>query len=359
MATVPTASTQHKPYRAGTQRRYLPWRLLLLPIVLVTAVVAAELYGSVSIPKSETLGILLAQLGVPTGHTWPRVDTEIVWSVRLPRVVAAMVVGVALSIAGVILQAILRNPLADPYVIGTSSGAALGAAVAIALPINVAWHGFGAIQLLAFLGAIGAVTVVYGLARVGGRTPLITLLLAGFAVSTLLVAGVWLIVYVAGSGDQVMRWVMGGLGDPGWDQMVLLAPLLLALSGTSLLFVRDLNVMLLGEEQAAYLGVDVEQARALLIVLAALLTALAVSASGIVGFVGLVIPHIGRLLYGPNHRILIPASACLGATFLVLADLAARTLAAPSEIPLGVLTAVIGVPFFMYLLRRSRYEYRF
>jgi iron complex transport system permease protein len=222
----------------------------------------------------------------------------------------------------------------------------------------VSWHGFGGTQVAAFAGALAAIGVVYSLARVGGRTPVVTLLLSGFAVSTLCVAATWLVVFEAGHSAEVLNWMMGGLSNPGWDELVIVGPLVACLAAATLGFARDLNVMLLGEAQAAHMGVDIERTKAVLIVVAALLTALAVSLSGIIGFVGLVIPHVGRLLYGPNHRSLLPTSAFLGATYLVLGDLGARTLAAPSEIPLGVLTAVIGVPFFIVLLRRSRYAYR-
>lgn len=336
-----------------------PVRLLMLVPGVLCALFVAVLYGSVSVAPGAVVHVVMAHLGLPAGAGWSQVDGEIVWQVRLPEVLDALTVGAGLAVAGTLFQAVLRNPLADPYVIGTSSGAALGATIAIVAPITAAWHGLGAIQVLAFTGAFVAVVVVYVVSRVGGQTPIVTLLLAGFAVSTVLIAGMWLLMFMSGQTDQVFRWTMGDLGSSDWGTVSLLVPIMLALIGGTALFVRDLNVMVVGEDQASHLGVDVERVKVLALLLATLITALAVSFSGIIGFVGLVIPHIGRLIYGSNHRLLLPASALLGAMFLVLADLAARTIAAPAIVPLGVLTALIGAPFFVYLLRRSRHAYRF
>jgi iron complex transport system permease protein len=350
---------------AYISRQWLQFPLLrvaILPLaVLVTAIVATA-YGATTIPARETWDILLSQVGVPVAHTWTATDAEIILQVRLPEVVTALLVGAALAVSGVILQAVLRNPLADPFSIGTSGGAAFGAAVAITmLPPGYSWVlGFGPTQALAFMGALGAVAVVYWMGRVGGMTPVVTLVLAGFAVSTLMAAATWVVVYEGGRTASLLAWTLGSLSNAQWSELEAIAPLILVLVFASLFFARDLNAMLLGETQASHLGVNTEQVKIFMIVVTALLTALAVSISGIIGFVGLVIPHVARLLYGANHRMLLPAAACLGAAFLALADMLARTIqGSGGQLPLSIVTAAIGVPFFLYLLRRTGDAYRF
>ena len=207
----------------------------------------------------------------------------------------------------------LRNPLADPFMIGTSSGAVLGVALAYILPgLSFAVFGFGTTQIFAFVGAVVAVAIVYALSRVGRQTPALTFLLAGFAVSTLMIAAMWLLAYESGNSARVLIWTMGSLSDADWGQIDVIGPAVLILFAVSMLFVRDLNALLLGENQAAYLGVDSERSKMILICLASLLTALAVSLAGVIGFVGLVVPHVARLLYGANHRIVLIASLFLG-----------------------------------------------
>lgn len=355
MKAVPTLT-----FEMRTVARTGPLRLAILPIAVLFAVLVGTAYGSVSMPLPEVVDIVLRQIGFPIGHAWSQYAVDIIWNIRLPEVVTALLVGAALSLAGAIFQAVLRNPLADPFVIGTSSGAALGVAIAIVGSVSFSWLGFGSIQLFAFAGAMLAVALVYSLARVGRRTPTMTFLLAGFAVSTLMVAGMWLIAYEGGATNDVLNWTMGSLGFPGWSEIALIGPLILLLIAASLFFVRDLNALLLGEDQAVYLGLNTERSKFILIGLAAILTALAVSMAGIIGFVGLVIPHIARLIYGANHRVVLIASVFLGAAYLALADLGARTLqGSGGELPLGIVTAAIGAPVFLFLLRRSADAYRF
>jgi iron complex transport system permease protein len=336
-------------------------KLALLPLSVVVSIVLGASYGAVSTPIPEVVQIILRQLGIPLGHAWPAPQVDIVWTLRLPEVITAVLVGAALSLAGAVFQAVLRNPLADPFVIGTSSGAALGVAVAFVLPAaTFTWLGFGTAQIFAFIGSVAAVALVYGLAHVGRQTPTLTFLLAGFAVSTLMVAAMWLVSYESGNQDKVLNWTMGSLGTPGWTQVVTIGSVVVALLAVSLFFVRDLNALLLGEEQAAYLGVHSERSKLVLIGLAALLTSLAVSLAGIIGFVGLVVPHVARLLYGSNHRVVLAASVFLGASYLALSDVAARTLqGSGGELPLGIVTAVVGGPVFLYLLRKSGSSYAF
>lgn len=252
--------------------------------------------------------------------------------------------------------------MADPYIIGTSAGAAFGATIAMMLPVNVAFLSFGLVPIAAFFGALGAVLLVYNLARVGGKTPIVSMLLAGFAVSAMLAAVVFLMVTMSGRTgllQNVYSFLMGSISVTGWTQIALIAPLIIGGIVAARFFAFRLNALSLGEEGAAYLGIDVEREKLLILALGALLTAAAVSISGLVGFVGLVVPHAVRLVLGPDHRLLLPAAALSGGAFVVLADLFARIVLAPSEIPIGILTAIIGAPFFIYLLRHTRREYAF
>jgi iron complex transport system permease protein len=252
--------------------------------------------------------------------------------------------------------------MADPYIIGTSAGAAFGATVAMMLPISLAFLSFGLVPIAAFFGALGAVLLVYNLARVGGKTPVVSMLLAGFAVSAMLTAVMFFMVTLSGKPgllQNVYSFLMGSVSVSGWNKIIIVAPLIIGgIIGARFLAFR-LNAFALGEEGAAYLGIDVERDKLIVLALGSLLTAAAVSISGLVGFVGLVVPHAMRLLFGPDHRLLLPAAAIFGGAFVVLADLLARTMLSPREIPLGILTAIIGAPFFIYLLRRTRREYAF
>jgi len=341
--------------------------LLVLGLGLFAVVVLATSLGTVAIPFDQVVrmladrvagGSVTSGLGWATGRS-PQAEA-IIFQIRLPRVLTAAIVGSALAVAGTVFQGLLRNPMADPYIIGTSGGAALGATVALILPWQVMWFGFGLVPILAFAGAIGAVLVVYRVARVGPRTPITTLLLAGFALSSMM-AAVMSFLMLAGTRalHRVVLWTMGGVASSGWSQIQVVTPLVLGGMVWAFLLAHDLNAFLLGEEQAAHLGVDVERRKLALLMVGSLLTAAAVSVSGLVGFIGLVVPHMARLLFGPDHRFLLPASALVGSSFLVLADLLARVLMPPAEIPVGIITALIGAPFFIYLLRRSKREYVF
>ena len=331
---------------------------LILSVFLATALGAVN----VSLPDIFRMSLnKIALFDFPA--TWRTVDETIIFQIRLPRVVGGALVGAALATAGVLFQGLLRNPLADPYIIGTSAGAALGATIAMILPLNLALLGFGLIPLTAFIGALTSVILVYNLARVGGRTPVISMLLTGFVVSALLVA---IIAFMMSIGDRlglnlrsVFSFLMGHISVTNWNQLAVAAPLVIGGIIAARFFAFHLNAFSLGEEGAAYLGIEVERDKMLILSLGSLLTATAVSISGLVGFVGLVMPHAMRLSLGPDHRLLVPASALAGAIFLVITDLLARTILAPGEIPVGIITALIGAPFFLYLLRRSRREYAF
>jgi iron complex transport system permease protein len=336
-------------------------RLALGALLLVTIVVAASA-GAVRVPPTSIVSMALARVGMTHGaHLWSATDETIVFEVRLPRVVMAALVGAALSTAGVLFQALLRNPLADPYAIGTSGGAALGAALGMTIATQFGFGTFTAVPALAFLGAVATTILVYGLARVGGRTSIVTLLLAGVIVSVTLGYAMSLLLLL---GDRYGRdtrliyvWLLGGVTTVRWTQVAIVAVLVCGGCTLAWAWARRLNALSLGEQSAASVGLDVERQKTVVILVGSLLTAAAVSAAGLVGFVGLIVPHVARLVGGPNHTRLIPLAMLGGATFLVFADLLARILTPPTEIPLGIVTAFVGGPLFLYLLRQSRREY--
>jgi iron complex transport system permease protein len=314
--------------------------------------------GSVFVPPLTTLRILLAELGVaPVERTWPEAFERILLNIRLPRVALVAVCGAALAASGTAYQALFRNPLADPYLIGVASGASLGATVILAL--QTAYPGLVspfAIPVAAFTGALLCVALVYHLGRVNRATPVTTLLLAGVAVGALAINLTTFIMLRAGQQTaRILAYLLGGYSSAGWEAVQVVTPFTLA--GFALLYVyaRSLNLLLFDEEQAKQLGLSVERAKLVVVVAATLMTAAAVSFGGLIGFVGLVVPHAARFLIGPDHRRLLPLAALGGAAFLMLADLLARTIIAPEELPLGVVTSIAGAPFFLYLLRRAKH----
>ena len=341
-------------------RDLLRRRPVLIGLVGVGALVLALIvgigFGSVAIAPGDTLGILGRRLlGLDIARTWSPATETIVLDLRLPRVLSAMIVGLGLAVAGTTFQGLLRNPLADPYVLGTASGAALGAAIAVLIPVRIVILEFGLLHGFAFVGALLAVFAVYRLSRVSGLAPLTGLVLTGYALGSLLAAGLAMAMYLSGSAlRQIFTYLMGGFDASSWGRLAGAAPLVLVGSLLILARARSLNGLLLGEESATHLGVDVRRERLILLCLGSLITAASVAISGLIGFVGLVVPHVVRLLVGPNARLVLPLSALFGASLMAYADLAARLL---GEIPVGVVTAVIGAPFFMFLLRRARTGY--
>ena len=312
--------------------------------------------GSVAIPLPDTIAILAHRLlGWPVARGWPATDETILFDLRLPRMLLAMAVGLGLSVAGATFQGVLRNPLADPYVLGTASGAALGAAIGLLVPVPAALLGLGLVQLAAFAGAIIAVALVWHLARASALGSLSSVLLTGYAVGALLAAGLALAMVLSGAQlRQIVAYLLGSFAAASWAQLVVAAPLILAGSAVLTMRARNLDALLLGEEAATHLGLDVARERLILLGLASLVTAAAVATAGLIGFVGLVIPHVVRLLVGPGARAVVPLSGLLGATFLASCDLLARL---PGEIPVGIVTAVLGAPFFLALLRSARAAY--
>ncbi len=325
-------------------------------IAALAAAVAGLALGNVAIAPADTIAILAHRLlGWPVTETWPQTAETIVFDLRLPRVISTLAVGAGLAVAGTTLQGLLRNPLADPYVLGTASGAALGASIALLLPVQMMLFGIGLLHFFAFAGALLAVTVVYRLSRTSALASLTGLLLTGYAVASLLAAGLALTMYLSGAHlRQIFSYLLGSFATTSWVDVGGGLPLIVAGSALILMRARALNGLLLGEETAAHLGIDVRRERVALLALASLVTAAAVALSGLIGFVGLVVPHVVRLLVGPNARLVLPLSALFGASFLTVADLVARV---PGELPVGIVTAVVGAPFFLYLLRRVRSGY--
>jgi iron complex transport system permease protein len=323
---------------------------------LALVLVASVAFGPVWIAPADTIAIIAHRVfDWPVHVAWAATSETIVMELRLPRALSAMAVGASLALAGAALQGLLRNPLADPYVLGTASGAALGAAIGVLLPIRGVLFGFGLVQALAFAGALIAVTLVWNLSRSGTLGSLTGLLLTGYAVSSLLAAGLAVTMYLAGSDlREIVFFLLGGLSGASWQQLWSALPLMAIGAIVILGRTRALNGLLLGEETASHLGMDVGRERAILLAAASLVTAAAVSIAGLVGFVGLVVPHVVRLLVGPNARFVLPLAALFGASFLAASDLLARVL---GEIPVGVLTALVGAPFFLSVLRRAREGY--
>lgn len=335
--------------------------LFSLLILLLVIMVLSLGIGAVAIPAQQVLLILVQQLGLATSSPVDAGHITVLMEIRAPRVALGVLVGAGLAITGATIQGLFRNPLADPGLIGVSSGAALAAVTVIVLGATALQGlstalGSYTLPLAAFIGSLLVTGLVYRLANVGGRTDIATMLLAGIAINALMGAATGLLTYAA--SDSQLRtltfWLMGSLGSATWTQV--LTALLCILLPVLVLpwFAPALNAVLLGEAEAGHLGFNLERIKRLLIVLVALIVGTAVAFTGVIGFVGLVVPHLLRLAFGPDHRLLLPASALLGASLLLLADLIARTIVAPAELPIGIITALLGGPFFLWLLSRYR-----
>lgn len=301
-------------------------------------------------------GLVAMSLGpVPIRFPLDSFQSKILFDLRLPRILLALMVGAALAVAGVLFQGLFRNPLADPYILGTSSGAALGATIAVLSGINLQSLGLSARPLFAFGGALLATALVYYLGRMRKRPVLTIMLLAGIAVGAFFSALTSLLLFFRQEEmAKIMFWMMGGFSYARWAEVRIVLPYLGGAFLYSWSLARQLNLLLLGEEKAHQLGLAVEQFQRRIVITASVLVAAAVSVSGTIGFIGMVAPHIVRLLLGPDHRSLLPASALAGGLLLLLADTLARTLLSPVELPVGVLTSFIGGPFFLYLLHKGR-----
>lgn len=337
--------------------------LLLAALVALVGItsVAALSWGAAEVSASRVLGVLAHALGWPLAEAPDAWERTIVLQLRLPRLIQGLLVGAALALAGGLMQGIFRNPLADPSLVGVSSGAALGAASMIVLG-NRLWTDLGGVgsafmvPMAAFGGGLAATWVVHRLSIRGGRTGVMTMLLAGIAINALASAGTGLWTFVA--DDRELRdltfWTLGSVASASWGPIAVLTGFV-ALGGFfAVRTATSLDVMLLGESEAGHLGVDVEAIRRRAVVCTAAMVGAAVAVSGLIFFVGLVVPHMIRLVAGPGHRLLLPASALLGGSLLVAADVAARLVVAPAELPIGIVTALVGAPFFLALIRRER-----
>ena len=328
---------------------------VVLAVLLAGGILASALLGQLPITPAEVVGSILRAIGIPNG--WAPDDGIVestLWVIRFPRIVMAIVVGAALAAAGAVMQAIFGNPLAEPGVVGVSSGAALGAATAIVL--GVAAVGEFGIAVFAFVGGLLATLLVYLVSRANGRTEVVTLLLTGIAVNAFAGAGLAFVLFAAStaSREQIIFWQLGSLNGSLWREVLVVAVVAVAGVVVAVLLGHRYDLLSLGERNARHLGLDVERLRLMSIVVVALLTGVAVAFVGIIAFVGLVVPHVMRMLLGPRHRALIVFSAIGGAVLMLAADLLARTVVPGAELPIGMLTSLVGGPFFFFLLWRQR-----
>jgi iron complex transport system permease protein len=353
MASLPR-EIQLTKYFQGRRRRIIS--LVGLGAALLIVIALATSIGSVHVPLGTTFSILADKLPfIDINQTWSSATATIVLDIRLPRIILAGLVGAALAVAGATYQGLFRNPLADPYLIGVAQGASLGAVIGFLLP--AAWNltAIGVIPMFAFIGAIAATVIVYLLARVGKTLPVTTLILSGVALSALLGSITSYLILSSGNKlHSIIFWMMGSFSSSDWSEVLIVLPYVAIGTAVIVIFARLLNVMQLDEEQAQQLGVNVESFKLILLAAATLITAASVSFVGTIGFVGIIIPHAVRLIWGADHRFLLPLAILTGAIFMILTDLIARTVLAPTEIPIGVITAICGAPFFLYLLRRRK-----
>lgn len=355
LSTTLSVQTRFWLARLPVQHRLV---LALVPLLVLLALVLVLAIGSGSAPIPYT-HVVQITLGLPLDEDIPQSQITIVQQVRLPRILVAALIGAALAAAGTVMQGIFQNPLAEPGILGVSAGGAAGAVLAISS--GAALAGVWLMPLFALVGSLAAAAVVYLLALERGRAQILMLILAGTALNVFLGALVSLALLTTeeiAQAQLILNWLVGGLAGRGWSHVgVLTAPILIG-GAVIYVFSRDLNLLLLGEDAAQGLGTPVGQTRLVLLALAALLTGVCVSVAGPIGFVGLVVPHILRLIVGPDHRVLLPTSALGGAIFLVLTDTLARLLIVYQEIPVGVITGLVGGPFFLFLLWRYRKQTR-
>ncbi len=339
--------------------------IVLLSITLLLSLLIGMSYGSVSI-SLKTIFTTFTYLFLFSGDAAENrgtIESVILIDIRLPRVLSAALVGASLAASGVLFQGLLRNPMADPYFLGTSAGAALGATLALSLTGAPSLLGWGLVPTLAFAGAIVTVTAVYLMATIDGTTPVIRLILMGFVVSAVLMAVVTLLIVLNSKLQLNLRhlvaFLFGGFGTNNWHQILTLMPVIFIGLAYATATSNILNAFSLGEEAAYNMGIHVRRHKALIIIVGSILTSSAVSLSGLIGFIGLMAPHAARIAIGPDHRPLILASSLAGATFMVFSDLIARIALAPTEIPVGVITAILGAPLLLYLLRNRANTYEF
>ena len=337
-------------------KKILNRNLIIIALLLCFAtILLSTTIGVADISYGDTIKILLSKmLHVNFGlENIKDSNIAIVWVIRFPRVLLAFFVGGALAICGAAYQGIFKNPMADPFILGVSSGAALGASIGIIMNLNFYFMGFNTISLLAFIGAVTALFIVYNISKVGRKVPVTTLLLSGIAIGQLLSALISLCMVFTNNFNDIIFWTMGSFNARSWGELILVVPYVII--GFIIIYSsnREMDIMLLGEDTASQLGVDTERLKRKILITTAFVTAAAVSVTGIIGFVGLIIPHIVRIITGPKHKVLLPYSFLLGGLFMIICDTIARSTTS-QEIPVGIITAIFGGPFFIYLLKRKR-----
>lgn len=345
------------PYFRGNFKAVI---IALLAITLLTIGIISIGIGAVNMSVGQVIAILAKQIHITLPWSFESQQESVLLTIRLPRILLGILIGSGIAIAGTAMQGLFRNPLADPSLIGVSSGAAVATAILIVITTKTTAGfasilGLFALPLAAFIGGLLATFTIYRLANVAGHTAMATMLLAGIAINALAGAVIGLLTFIA--TDVQLRtltfWSLGSLGGTTWSSVTAAAPFILAAIILLPRLARALNTFLLGEAEAGHLGINVERVKQSIVILCALAVGASVAVSGIIGFVGLIVPHLLRLIIGPDHRYLLPGSALLGAVLLLGADLIARTLVAPAELPIGIVTSIVGVPFFLWLLRRD------
>lgn len=330
---------------------------ILLAVYVVLAIIATSM-GAANITPYNVFNVILKAMPIASKYVDGNVTSThflIIFMVRLPRIIMASLVGMGLAVVGASFQSLFKNPLADPYVLGISSGGALGAALAIVINIPGLAASLSITTIFAFIGAIGTTTLVYSIAQVRGRVTTTNLLLTGSVISSFMSSLISIIMVLNQEEvNKIVFWMMGSLNASSWKNIFIVAPIVLIGTIVIYFFYRDFNLMLVGEDNAKSLGVETEKLKRLIIIISAMMVAVCVSFSGIIGFVGFLVPHMVRILFGPNNKALIPFSALGGAIFLLLADTTARTIVPPAELPVGAVTALIGSPYFIYLLIKMK-----
>ncbi len=333
------------------------WILLLL--VLFILIIVAASFGAANLSLKDSVLILLTQIpGLEDKQMMGQLEEvyiKIIWQVRMPRILLAGLTGCGLSIVGATFQAIFKNPLADPHILGISSGAALGATVAMLTGVTIPFLGFGMVGAFAFLGALLTVLLVYQITCIGNKISTTNIILTGTAISTMFSSVISLLMsFHHDQIEKVYLWTLGSFSAATWNKVGFLTVFVVIAGLVILFFQKELDVITIGNDTAQSVGIDLPKTRKILIVFASLLVAACVSVSGIIGFVGLIIPHCMRILFGPKHKKLLPLSALGGAIFMIFCDTLGRNLVAPSEIPVGVITAIIGTPYFIFLLQHNK-----
>ena len=340
-----------------TQKLHRWWlTMVFLTLAFIAVTLLAMGIGSANIAPDRIIAAIFSNdfFKVISGQHASNPVNAVVLEVRMPRIVIAALVGASLAVAGTAMQGIFRNPMASPYILGLSSGAAFGASLAMVLGFSVV-SGELAIPAMAFIFCFITLFIVYGISATKMGVPVTTLLLAGIAVGSLFTALVSLMKYFSGDNlSSIVYWMMGGLWMSDWQQVWVTMPLVVFGSVALMFYSKELNLMMVGEEHATNLGVNVKRSRLMILILSSLVTAAAVSVSGVIGFVGLIVPHTLRIMLGPDNRILMPASIVGGAAFMIGMDTVARTIIPGSELPVGIITALIGAPFFLWLLRARK-----